>query len=204
MTEGARLMSTARDGGHPLKALAVYTGSAPGASHAVRHAVAEFGEALAEEGVTLVYGGGHVGLMGRVADAVLESGGEAVGVMPRHLVDRELAHDRLSTLHIVGTLHERKALMAELADGFVALPGGAGTLDEFFEAWTWGQLGLHRKPVALYDVEGYWTDLLAMIRTMTDKGFLALRHADALVVGDDAREMLGRLRSWSPPVEKWT
>ncbi|WP_151774169.1 TIGR00730 family Rossman fold protein, partial [Streptomyces abyssomicinicus] len=115
----------------------------------MRRSVADFGAYLADQGITLVHGGGRVGLMSEIADAVVDAGGKAIGVMPRHLVDRELAHDRLTKLHIVDTLHERKARMTELADAFVALPGGPGTLDEFFEAWTWGQLGLHRKPLRM-------------------------------------------------------
>jgi uncharacterized protein (TIGR00730 family) len=197
-------MPPARTGSCPLSALAVYTGSAHGSSTTMRRSVADFGAYLADQGITLVYGGGRVGLMGEIADAVVDAGGKTIGVMPRHLVDRELAHDRLTELHIVDTLHERKARMTELADAFVALPGGPGTLDEFFEAWTWGQLGLHRKPIALFDIENYWSDLVAMVQHMADSGFLSRHHADALIVSDDAADLLARLRTWTAPTEKWT
>lgn len=162
-----------------------------------------FGSALAEAGVGIVYGGGHVGLMGSVADGALATGGEVIGVIPRSLVEAELAHRGLTRLEVVDSLHDRKARMAALADGFVALPGGAGTLDEWFEAWTWGQLGLHAKPLALLDVGGFWRPLAAMLDHLVTTGFLAAHHRDSLVVEDDARRLLERLQTWAPPVPKW-
>jgi len=141
----------------------------------------------------LVYGGGCVGLMGAVAGGALAAGGEVHGVIPQELVDRELAHPGLTELHVVGSLHERKALMAELSDGFVALPGGFGTLDELMEQLTWSQLGLHAKPVGLLDVEGYWRPLIALARHATEEGFVREADLGAIAVAEDADALLDRL-----------
>src|SRR5262249_11009257 len=146
-----------------MKRLCVFCGSSAGGAAAYADAARRFGPALAAHGLGLVYGGGHVGLMGVVADAVLGGGGEVIGVIPQALVDRELAHTGLTALRVVATMHQRKALMADLADGFVALPGGFGTADELFEILTWAQLGLHAKPVGLLDVNGFFTPLLAWV-----------------------------------------
>jgi uncharacterized protein (TIGR00730 family) len=183
--------------------IAVFTGSQSGPpSHAA--AAAAFARDLAEAGVGIVYGGGHVGLMGVVADAALEVGGEVVGVIPQHLVDDELAHPRLPRLEVVQSMHERKARMAELSDAFVALPGAAGTLDELFEAWTWGMLGLHAKPTALIDVDGFWQPLLAQLRRMVDDGYLDGRRLDALGVVEDAAGLLAFMDGYQHPARKWT
>jgi uncharacterized protein (TIGR00730 family) len=183
--------------------VAVFTGSQLGPpSH--QEAAARFGADLASAGVGVVYGGGHVGLMGVVADAALGAGGEVVGVIPQHLVDDELAHPRLPQLEVVQTMHERKARMAELADAFVALPGAAGTLEELFEAWTWGMLGLHAKPVALLDVDGFWQPLLAQLRRMVDDGYLEGRRLDALGVVPDAAALLDFVEGYEHPARKWT
>ena len=183
--------------------IAVFTGSQSGPpSHAA--AAAAFARDLAEAGVGIVYGGGHVGLMGVVADAALEAGGEVVGVIPQHLVDDELAHPRLPRLEVVQSMHERKARMAELSDAFVALPGAAGTLDELFEAWTWGMLGLHAKPTALIDVDGFWQPLLAQLRRMVDDGYLDGRRLDALGVVEDAAGLLAFMDGYQHPARKWT
>jgi len=155
-----------------MKAIAVYCGSGEGASPEYREAAAGLGRELAKRGIALVYGGASVGLMGAVADAVLERGGKAIGVLPRFLRDREIAHGGLTQLILVGTMHERKAKMVELADGFIALPGGPGTLEELFEVFTWGRLELHRKPVGLFNVRGYYDPLLAMFDTMEREGFM--------------------------------
>jgi uncharacterized protein (TIGR00730 family) len=152
-----------------------------------------FGEELARRGLGLVYGGGRVGLMGAVADGALAAGGEAIGVIPQELVDRELAHPGLSQLHVVGSLHERKALMADLADAFVALPGGFGTLDELMEQLTWSQLGLHAKPVGLLDVDDYWSPLIQLARHATEEGFVRESDLAAIAVGHDAGPLLDRL-----------
>jgi uncharacterized protein (TIGR00730 family) len=183
--------------------IAVFTGSQAGPpSHA--RAAAAFGSGLAAAGVGIVYGGGHVGLMGVVADAALAAGGEVVGVIPQHLVDDELAHPGLSRLEIVGSMHERKALMADLADAFVALPGAAGTLEELFEAWTWGMLGLHAKPTVLLDVDGFWQPLLTQLRRMVDDGYLDGTRLDALGVVSDAAGLLAFIEGYEHPARKWT
>ena len=182
--------------------IAVFTGSRPGPdTH--REAAAALAAGLAEAGVGVVYGGGHVGLMGVVADAALAAGGEVVGVIPQHLFDDEVAHPGLSQLEVVASMHERKARMAELADAFVALPGAAGTLEELFEAWTWGMLGLHAKPVALLDVDGFWQPLLDQLRRMADDGYLERRRLDALGVVSDAAGLLGFVAGYEHPPRKW-
>jgi uncharacterized protein (TIGR00730 family) len=183
--------------------IAVYTGSHAGPpSHAA--AAAAFARHLAEAGVGIVYGGGHVGLMGVVADAALAAGGEVIGVIPQHLVDDELAHPGLPRLEVVADMHERKARMAELSDAFVALPGAAGTLEELFEAWTWGMLGLHAKPTLLLDVDGFWQPLLAQLRRMVDDGYLDARRLDALGVVHSAEELLAFVAGYAHPARKWT
>jgi uncharacterized protein (TIGR00730 family) len=182
--------------------IAVFTGSHDGRpSH--RAAAAAFATALAEAGVGIVYGGGHVGLMGVVADAALAAGGEVIGVMPQHLVDDEVAHPGLPRLEVVQTMHERKALMADLSDAFVALPGAAGTLEELFEAWTWGMLGLHAKPTALVDVDGFWQPLLGQLRRMVDDGYLDGARLDALGVVESAEELLTFVEDYRHPARKW-
>jgi uncharacterized protein (TIGR00730 family) len=182
-----------------------------GASSGVRAAYAEsahaFGAILARRGLGLVYGGGRVGLMGALAEGALAEGGEVTGVIPQELVDRELAHDGLTELHVVDSLHERKALMAELADVFVALPGGFGTLDELMEQLTWSQLGLHAKPVGLLDVEEYWRPLIALARHATDEGFVREADLGSIVVATDPGALLDRLerlRHEAGPRPKWS
>jgi uncharacterized protein (TIGR00730 family) len=183
--------------------VAIFTGSQSGPpSH--QQAAAELATDLARAGVGIVYGGGHVGLMGVVADAALAAGGEVVGVIPQHLVDDELAHPGLPRLDVVGSMHERKARMAELSDAFVALPGAAGTLEELFEAWTWGMLGLHAKPTVLVDVDGFWQPLLAQLRQMVDAGYLDARRLAALGVVGDAAGLLAFVERYEHPARKWT
>jgi uncharacterized protein (TIGR00730 family) len=183
--------------------VAVFTGSQAGPpSH--RRLAAAFGADLARAGVGIVYGGGNVGLMGVVADAALAAGGEVIGVIPQHLVDDEVAHAGLPRLEVVSSMHERKARMAELSDAFVALPGAAGTLEELFEAWTWGMLGLHAKPTALFDVDGFWQPLLAQLRRMVDDGYLDARRLDALGVVHSVDDLLAFLESYEHPARKWT
>ena len=183
--------------------VAVFTGSQSGPP-SPREAAAAFAADLARAGVGIVYGGGHVGLMGVVADAALDAGGEVVGVIPQHLVDDELAHPRLLRLEVVTSMHGRKARMAELSDAFVALPGAAGTLEELFEAWTWGMLGLHAKPTALLDVDAFWQPLLAQLRRMVDDGYLDRRRLDALGVVGDAAALLRFVEGYEHPARKWT
>jgi hypothetical protein len=185
--------------------LCVFCGSSPGNGDQFLAAARGLGRALAERGIGLVYGGASVGCMGALADAVLQSGGEVVGVVPRVLVEREIAHPGLQDLRIVQTLHERKALMADLADGFIALPGGAGTLDELFEAWTWGQLGLHRKPVGLVNVAGYYDGLAAFLDNALAAGFLNAEHRGMLVIESEPDALLTRFAGYQPPTRsKWT
>jgi uncharacterized protein (TIGR00730 family) len=166
-------------------------------------AAAAFARRLVEEGVGVVYGGGRVGLMGVVADAALAAGGEVIGVMPQHLVDREIAHRGVTRLEVVASMHERKARMAELADAFVALPGGAGTLEEIFEAWTWGQLGLHQKPTALLDLGGFYGPLIEQLRVMQVEGYLAREQFKALGVVRDAEAFLRFLATYVHPARTW-
>jgi uncharacterized protein (TIGR00730 family) len=166
-------------------------------------AAAAFARRLVEAGVGVVYGGGRVGLMGVVADAVLAAGGEVIGVMPQHLVDLEIAHGGVTRLEVVASMHERKARMAELADAFVAMPGGAGTLEELFEMFTWGQLGLHRKPTALLDLGGFYAPLLEQLRVMTTMGYLGQPQLDSLGVVGDAGEFLEFVRTYRHPERTW-
>jgi uncharacterized protein (TIGR00730 family) len=185
----------------------VFCGASSGRLPAYADAARAFGTALAGRGLGLVYGGGRVGLMGAVADAALAAGGEVVGVIPQELVDRELAHDGVTELHVVGSLHERKALMAELADAFVALPGGFGTLDELLEQLTWSQLGLHAKPIGLYEVEDYWRPLIALARHATEEGFVRESDLAQIAVGGDADGLLDRLERLTHaerPRAKWS
>ena len=186
-----------------MKRICVYCGSAVGRRLAYLAAARQTGVALAQAGLTLVYGGGKVGLMGEVADAALEAGGRVVGVMPRDLVAREIAHAGLSDLHVVNSMHERKWRMAELADGFVSLPGGAGTLEEFFEQWTWAQLGFHDKPSALLNVDGYFDPLCDLVARMVDEGFLAAEYRRMLIVEPMIEAVLAACRAYQPPPPKW-
>jgi uncharacterized protein (TIGR00730 family) len=184
--------------------LCVFSGSSPGAHPDYAEAARELGGAMAEQGIGLVYGGAHVGLMGVLADSALESGGEVVGVIPQALVEREIAHSGVSDLRVVGSMHERKALMADLADGFIALPGGTGTLEELFEVYTWTQLGLHSKPLGLLDVRGYYADLAAFLDHAVQERFLTAEHRGMLVVERGPEALLDAFRDWRPPVRtKW-
>ena len=197
-------MSETLDEQRDFHTVCVFCGSNQGASDAYRDRTIELGTLIARRGLRLVYGGAKVGLMGALADAALGAGGEVVGVMPRHLVDREVAHEGLSELRIVQSMHERKALMSELGSGFVALPGGLGTLEELFEIWTWGQLGLHRKPYALMNVEGLFDPLIAFLDRLVSEGFVKPAHREMLVVDTDAARLLDRLAHHQVPVvAKW-
>ncbi|RKT69401.1 hypothetical protein DFJ66_2621 [Saccharothrix variisporea] len=164
----------------------------------------EVGRTLARRGIDVVYGGAAVGMMGAMADGALEVGGTVIGVIPQSLVDWEVAHRGLTELHVVADMHERKALMARLADAFVTLPGGAGTLEEMFEVWTWAQLGLHVKPLGLLDVDGYFGHLLKMVDHMVEEGFLKPAYRDMLLVADELDRLLDDFRDYQPPAYKWT
>ena len=182
----------------------VFSGSSPGAHPDYVRAAEELGRALAAQGVGLVYGGASVGLMGAVADAVLDAGGEAIGVIPQPLVDREIAHPGLADLRVVSSMHERKALMAELADGFAALPGGMGTLEELCEVYTWTQLGLHSKPLGLLDVRDYYAQLIAFLDHTVEERFMTPEHREMLVVEVRAEALLEAFRRWRAPLRsKW-
>lgn len=188
----------------PLQSLCVYCGSSLGCREAYRRAAERVGEELVRRGIRLVYGGGNVGLMGVVADAVLGGGGEVVGVIPQALVEREVAHAGPMDLRVVHSMHERKALMEELSDAFLALPGGFGTLDELFEITTWMQLGLHRKAVGLLNVEGYFDPLLAFVDRAVDEGFVHPEHRAILMTGDDVSTLMDRLASEPlPALKRW-
>ena len=187
-----------------LRRLCVYAGSNPGIRPDYREAAAELAEAMAARDVGLVYGGGKVGLMGVLADTILAAGGEAIGVMPQPLVDREIAHTGLTELKVVGSMHERKALMAELADGFVAVPGGIGTLEELVEVFTWAQLGIHAKPCGVLDAAGFYTGLSGFLDHMVQEGFLRAENRARLVSESDPGALLDRLEAWEPvSVPKW-
>jgi uncharacterized protein (TIGR00730 family) len=170
--------------------LCVFCGSRSGNDPRYREITRFLGAALAQRDIGLVFGAGHIGLMGILADAVLDAGGEAIGVIPKGLVEQELAHGRLTQLHVVGTMHERKALMAELADGFIALPGGFGTLDETFEILTWAQLKLHAKPIGLLNVAGFFDPLLTWIDRAVAEDFIQPRCRDLLIVCEDVETLL--------------
>jgi uncharacterized protein (TIGR00730 family) len=187
-----------------MERICVFCGSSPGARPEYERAAVDLGRLLVERDIGLVYGGAHVGLMGAIADTVVEAGGQAIGVIPSSLVDKEIAHRGLTDLRVVGTMHERKALMVDLADGFVALPGGSGTLDELFEAFTWAQLGIHRKPIGLLDIEAYWTPLLAFLDHAVAERFLRADHRDTLLVERESAALLDLLAAYEPrAVDKW-
>ena len=182
----------------------VFCGSNPGASPVYAEAARTLGATLAARGLGLVYGGGKVGLMGAVADSALAAGGEVIGVIPHALVAREVAHQGLTDLRVVDSMHERKAVMAELADGFIVLPGGIGTLEEFFEVWTWAQLGLHAKPIGLLDVAGYYAQLRGFIDHAVAERFLHPDHRSTVLIGEEAGRLLDRMKGYVPPnVPKW-
>jgi uncharacterized protein (TIGR00730 family) len=187
-----------------MRRLCVFCGSNPGNAPAYRSLAAQLGHTLARRGIGLVYGGGQVGLMGALADATLEAGGEVIGVIPQALLDREIGHRGLTELRIVGSMHERKALMAELADGFVALPGGIGTLEELFEVWTWAQLGLHAKPCGLLDVDRFFAPLISFLDHLVATGFVSPVHRAMLVTAATPDELLSGFASYrAPRVGKW-
>jgi len=182
----------------------VFCGSSPGRSPEYATAAGELGRLLAKRDIEIVYGGASVGLMGALADAALAAGGTVIGVIPTRLVEREIAHAGLTKLHVVDTMHERKALMSELSDAVIALPGGTGTLDELFELFTWKQLGLHRKPMGLLDVAGYWQPLVAFLQHAVDERFLAGEHLANLLTSEDAGALLDLLASHQHrTIDKW-
>ncbi len=187
-----------------MQSLCVYCGSCSGIDPSFTSAARELGQLLASQQIELIYGGGRVGLMGVLADAVLNAGGRVQGVIPQSLADREVAHHGLTQLHVVDSMHQRKALMAELADGFLALPGGLGTLEELFEIWTWAQLGMHNKPIGLLNVAGYFDLLLQFLDHAMDQQLLKPVHRGVLSVSTEPAEILTLLRLALPVfAPKW-
>lgn len=187
-----------------FRRICVYCGSNRGMSPAFADAAMVLGKELAARRIALVYGGGHVGLMGVIADAVLAAGGEVIGVIPSALQAKELGHTGLTELHIVESMHERKQMMADLSDGFIAMPGGVGTLEELFETFTWLQLGFHHKPVALLNAGGFYTGLVSFVRQLTRDGFLKPEHEACLLVDDKAGALIEKMRTFEPPqLGKW-
>lgn len=187
-----------------LRTICVYAGSSVGERPAYREAAARLGRTIASSGRRVVFGGGAVGLMGVLADAALDAGGEVVGVIPRALDEREIGHRGLTELRIVESMHERKMTMADLSDAFVALPGGVGTLEELVEMLTWAQLGLHSKPCSLLDVDGYYGPLLAFLDHAVLEGFVRAEHRRLLLASSDPEELLDQLTTWDAPARpKW-
>ena len=182
-----------------FRSVCVYCGASPGHHPAYAEAAKALGREMVRQELALVYGGGHVGLMGIIADAVLEAGGEVTGVIPKALMDTEVGHERLTRLLVVKDMHERKALMAEHADGFIAMPGGIGTLEELFEAMTWAQLGFHEKPVGLLNVSGFYDRLAVFLSQLEQEGFLRTEHKNLLMNEQDPSVLLERLRSFRMP-----
>ncbi len=181
-----------------LKRICVFCGSSPGARPEYARAARELGGLLADRGIGLVFGGGKVGMMGQLAQAALENGGEVIGVIPRDLHEKKVAFTGLADLRVVGTMHERKALMAGLADGFMALPGGLGTLEETFEILTWGQLGMHGKPCGLLDVAGFFSPLLAFLDQVTQEGFIDAAHRAMILSAETPGELLHQFENFRP------
>ncbi len=189
---------------HKLSSVSVFCGSSSGVNPEYAAVARRLGATLAERDITLVYGGGNVGLMGELADAALAGGGEVIGVIPHALAVKELAHERATKMHVVDTMHDRKALMADLSDASLALPGGLGTLEEIFEVITWGQLGIHRKPCGFLNVAGYYDQLIGFLDFVVGQQFIKPEHRATILVDDDHTRMLERLGDYEPPtIEKW-
>jgi uncharacterized protein (TIGR00730 family) len=187
-----------------LSSICVFCGSNAGAQPAYVETAEAVGRGLARRGVRVVYGGARVGMMGALADAARSAGGDVVGVMPQAIFDREVGHTGLDDLRVVGSMHERKALMAELSDAFIALPGGVGTLEELFEVYTWAQLGIHEKPLGLLDVAGYYRPLVAFLDHAVREQFVRPSTRSMLAVGEELDDLLAAFEAWRPPTEhKW-
>ena len=188
-----------------MKRICVYCGSNPGRRPEYTQAAKALATTLSAHGIGLVYGGAKIGIMGVIADTMLENKGEVIGVMPQSLVDREVAHPGLTRLEVVPSMHERKAMMAELADGFIALPGGIGTLEEIFEVMTWAQLGFHQKPCALFNVEGYYDKMTAFLDQVVEEGFVKAEHRNLLMTQRDPEALIHAFKTYETPVAttKW-
>lgn len=187
-----------------MKRVTVFCGSSSGTDEIYKSQATLLGQTLAKQNIELVYGGANVGLMGSVADGVLSNGGKVIGVLPNFLKSKEIAHQHLTELILVETMHERKTKMNELCDGVIALPGGFGTLEEFFEMLTWAQLGLHKKPIAILNIDGFYDSLTILVQTMVDKGFLKEVNQQMLLVSDNIDELLEKMENYvAPTVGKW-
>lgn len=187
-----------------MKRITVFCGSSIGTDDAFKNEAILLGETLAKQNIGLVYGGARVGVMGAVADGVLSAGGTVIGVIPQFLRTKEVAHENLTELIMVKTMHERKTKMHELCDGVIALPGGFGTMEELFEVLTWAQLGLHQKPIGLLNTKGFYNDLIHLVKNMVDKGFLKAINQEMLIVSSDVEELLLKMKNYSAPsVHKW-
>lgn len=187
-----------------MKSITVFCGSSFGSDDLYKEQTTLLGQTLAKQNIQLIYGGANVGLMGAVADGVLLEGGKAIGVLPLFLQSKEIAHQNLTELILVETMHERKTKMNELCDGVIVLPGGYGTLEEFFEMITWAQLGLHKKPIAILNIDGFYDDLIKLVQTMVDKGFLKQINQEMLLVSDSIDALLEKMRNYqAPTVGKW-
>lgn len=186
-----------------MQSICIFCGSSAGSQAIYLETAHLVGATLAKQQRTLIYGGGKVGLMGAVADSVIAHGGRAIGVMPKHLVDKEIAHQGLSELYVVQNMHERKQKMAELSDGFIALPGGVGTLEEIFEQWTWAQLGIHQKPCAFLNVNGYYDPLMQMIALMAQQQFTQDKYVEMIISSPDIVEILEAFQNYQAPQAKW-
>lgn len=187
-----------------MKYISVFCGSSSGAEKIFTEQATILGRIIARKGYGIVYGGAHVGLMGAVADGALSEGGEVIGVLPGFLQEKELGHKHLSQIYIVDTMHERKAMMNKLCDAVIALPGGYGTMEELFEMLTWGQLSLHKKPVALLNIEGFYDPLIALSEIMIEKGFLKEEYRNLLIVDNIIDKLLSKMENYVPPKnEKW-
>lgn len=181
-----------------MKSIAVFCGSSIGASEAYKEGAVQLGKELAQREITLVYGGASVGIMGTIADTVLGEGGKVIGVIPRLLEEREIAHQHLTELHVVDTMHERKAKLADLSDGFIALPGGPGTLEEFFEIFTWAQIGLHQKPCGLLNIQRYYDPLMNLLDHMVEQQFLQEKYRSLAILESDPKALLDRFTLFEP------
>ena len=187
-----------------MKSICVYCGSNLGATEIYQEAAQRLGKILAAQHIALIYGGASVGIMGVIADTVLAEGGTAIGVIPQALLDKEVGHTGLSELHVVQSMHERKKLMEQLAGGFIAMPGGVGTLEEIFEVLTWAQLGFHNKPCALFNVAGYYDHLSKHLQQSVTEGFIRPEHTEMLLTDDDPHSLIGKMLAYQPPtVSKW-
>ncbi|WP_018150910.1 LOG family protein [Leeia oryzae] len=184
--------------------LAVFCGSHAGHDAVFTDAAIALGKALADQDIELVYGGGKVGLMGEIANAVMQHGGVVTGVIPEALKQKELAHTGITRLHVVDDMHQRKNMMASLSDGFIAMPGAAGTLEEFFEVWTWAQLGYHQKPCAILNVNGFFDPLIEMMQKVVAHGFMRDAHLDMIIISQDPAEILRQMKEYKAPGTKWS